>query len=216
MTQDSKDIAPLLKRARRGDRKAIDDLFSRYRNRLLRMIRMRLDRRLQARIDSSDIVQEALLDAARRLEEYLGDPRIPFFLWLRVLTGHKLLELHRHHLGLQCRDARREVKLYHGPFPATSTEALADQLLGQGTSPSQRALRAERKVQLQEALNAMAPLDREVLVLRHFEHLTNTEAAHEMNLDPSAASKRYVRAMKRLRDILREVQGTKSRGRLGT
>jgi RNA polymerase sigma-70 factor, ECF subfamily len=202
MIQEPEEIRPLIERARRGEAEARDELFSRFRDRMLRMVRMRLDRRLQARIDSSDIVQEAFLEASRRLDEYLREPRLPFFLWLRCLTGQKLLFLHRHHLGVQCRDARREVRLYRGPFPETSSETIADHLLGKLTTPSQAALRAERKVRLQEALNTMDPMDREVLVLRHLEHLSNAEAAHEMGVEKSAASKRYVRALKKLKEIL--------------
>jgi RNA polymerase sigma-70 factor (ECF subfamily) len=171
------------------------------------MVALRLDRRLQGRIDASDIIQEAYLEASRRLADYLRQPPMPFFLWLRFLTGQKLVELHRHHLGAQARDAGREVSLYRGTLPETSSAALAAQLLGHQTRPSEAAIRAEMKVRLQEALNRMDALDREVLALRHFEQLSNAETARVLNLQESAASKRYMRALKKLKDILTSLPG---------
>jgi RNA polymerase sigma-70 factor (ECF subfamily) len=171
------------------------------------MVALRLDQRLQGRLDASDVIQEAYLDASARLPEYLRQPAMPFFLWLRFLTGQKLLELHRRHLGARMRDAGREVSLYRGSLPATSSAALAAQLLGHDTRPSEAAIRAERKIRLQEALNRMGPLDREVLALRHFEHLNNSEAAQVLGLAEAAASKRYVRALKKLKEILAGLPG---------
>jgi RNA polymerase sigma-70 factor (ECF subfamily) len=132
---------------------------------------------------------------------------MPFFLWLRFLTSQKLLELHRHHLGAQARDAGREVSLHRGSLPGTSSAALAAQLLGHLTQPSQAAIRAEMKIRLQDALNSMDPLDREVLALRHFEHLSNAETAQTLGIGESAASKRYVRALRRLKEILTSTPG---------
>ena len=179
-----------------------------YRDRLRRMVALRLDRRLQGRVDPSDVLQEAYPDAAGRLAEYARDPAMPFFLWLRFLVGQRLAELHRHHLGAQARDAGREVSLYRGAMPETTSSAsLAALLLGRLTSPSQAAIRAERQIRLQEALNGMDPIDREVLALRHFEQLTNAEAAQVLGLEKTAASNRYVRALKRLKDILAGLPG---------
>ena len=132
---------------------------------------------------------------------------MPFYLWLRFLVGQRILELHRRHLGAQGRDAGREVSLYRGPMPEASSAAIAAQLIGRQTSPSQAAMRAERKLRLQEALNGMDPIDREVLVLRHYEQLTNGEAALVLGLDKSAASKRYARALIRLKDLLAAMPG---------
>ena len=142
-----------------------------------------------------------------RLDEYLKQPTMPFFLWLRLLTAQKVALLHRHHLGAEMRDAGREVSLYHGALPGASSAALAAQLLGHDPRPSEAAVRAERKVRLQEALNLMDPLDREVLALRHFEQLSNTEAAQVLGIKEAAASKRYVRAIKKLKDILTSLPG---------
>jgi RNA polymerase sigma-70 factor (ECF subfamily) len=143
----------------------------------------------------------------RRLAEYLREPDMPFFLWLRFLTGQKLLEVRRRHLGTQARDAAREISLHQGAMPEASSACLAAQLLGKMTAPLQAAIRAEMKVRLQEALNSMDSLDREVLALRHFEQLDNTETAQVLGITPSGASSRYLRALKRLKDILREVPG---------
>lgn len=197
----------LIRRAGRGDPGGLEDLLGRYRDRLRRMVKLRLDRRLQGRIDPSDVIQEAYLEASRRLDEYLRDPPMPFFLWLRLVTGQKLALAHRQHLGVQARDAGREVSLHRGPLPEATSAALAARLVGQRTSPSQAAARAERRLRLQEALNGMQELDREVLALRHFEQLTNAEAARVLGLSPTAACNRYVRALERLKTVLAGVSG---------
>jgi RNA polymerase sigma-70 factor (ECF subfamily) len=197
----------LIERARAGDRDAVSEIFARYRDRLCRMVDMRLDRRLQARIDASDVIQEAYVDVVSRLEEYLRDPRVPLFLWLRLVVGDRLTKLHRHHLGTRMRDAGVEVSLYRGALPAASSAALAAQLLGKHTSPTQAAVRAERMLRLQEALNTLEPLDREVLSLRHFEDLSCAESAQELGITHAAAAKRYIRAVKRLKAILATLPG---------
>jgi RNA polymerase sigma-70 factor (ECF subfamily) len=197
----------LLSRARAGDDPARAELFARCRDRLRRMVRLRLDRRLQGRIDPSDVLQDAYLDYARRFAEWAARPTLPFFLWLRLLTGQKLVDLHRRHLGAQMRDAGQEVSLYRGALPQASSASLAAQLLGRLTSASQAAVRAETQVRVQEALNAMEPIDREILTLRHFEMLSNEEAAAVLGLRKSAASNRYIRALKRLKEALGEWPG---------
>src|SRR5215467_1742920 len=135
MEHNSTDTVELLERARQGDGQALNDIFSRHRDRLCRMVDMRLDRRVQARIDASDVVQDAYLDVVNRLDDYLQDPHLPLFLWLRLVVGERLLKLHRHHLGTQMRDAGREVSLYRGALPPASSAALAAQLMGRHTSP---------------------------------------------------------------------------------
>jgi RNA polymerase sigma-70 factor (ECF subfamily) len=202
MASETGELDELLSRARTGDAAAVAALFNRYRDRLRRMVRLRLDRRLQGRLDASDVLQEAFLDFSRRLADYAAHPTLPFFLWLRTITGQKLIDLHRHHLGAQMRDAAQEVSLYRGALPQASSVSLAAQLLGGLTSASQAAMRAETQLRVQEALNRMDPLDREVLALRHFEMLSNQETAQVLGLKKSAASNRYVRALKRLKELL--------------
>jgi RNA polymerase sigma-70 factor (ECF subfamily) len=203
--EESQEMRELLQAAAAGDRDCWGTLLARHRDRLRRMVALRLDRRLQGRVDASDVIQEAFLEASTRLPEYVQQPAMPFFLWLRFLTGQKMLELHRHHLGTQMRDAGREISLYRDALPATSSAALAAQLLGHDTGPSEAAIRAERKIRLQEALNSMDPLDREILALRHFEQLNNAETAQSLGLQESAASKRYIRALKKLKEILTQL-----------
>jgi RNA polymerase sigma-70 factor (ECF subfamily) len=207
MTAREADEADLLGQAKTGDQQALAALFARYRDRLRRMVRLRLDHRMAGRIDTSDVLQDAYLDVARRFPEYAAAPTVPFYLWLRALTGQRLVSLHRHHLGAQMRDAGQEVSLYHGALPAASSASLAQQLLAGLTSPTQAAIREEMRLRLQEALNGMDAIDREVVVLRHFEELTNVEAAAVLGIEPPAASKRYIRAIRRLKAILGAAPG---------
>ena len=197
----------LLRRAGAGDPRALAELFARYRGRLRRMVRLRLDRRLQGRVDPSDVLQEAQLEITRRAAEYAADPRVPPFLWLRLITGQRLTALHRRHLGARMRDAGQEIALHRGPIPQATSLSLAELLLGRLTSPTQAARRAEVRLLLQEALNGMDPLDREVLTLRHFEELSNAEVAQVLGLSKTAASNRYIRALERLREALAGIPG---------
>ena len=185
-----------------ADAESLTALFLRHRDRLRQMVRLRLDRRLLGRVDPSDVLQEAYLDIARRAEEYLANPTMSPFLWLRFLTAQRLTALHRQHLGAQGRDAGREISLHRGAIPQATSVSLAHQLLGRLTSASQAAIRAELQTRLQVVLNGMDPIDREVLALRHFEELSNAETAAVLGLQKAAASNRYIRALKRLKEIL--------------
>jgi RNA polymerase sigma-70 factor, ECF subfamily len=211
MEADSADTHALIDQAVAGDQRAAGDLFARFQDRLLRMVRLRMDNRLKGRVDSEDIVQEAYLDASRRLKDYAAGPPMSFFLWLRYLAAQKLIDAQRHHLGVEKRDVNREVSLYRGPMPEATSAALAAQLLGRLTSPSMAAIRVETRIKVQEVLNAMEPIDREVLVLRHFEHLDNGEVAELLDISPAAASKRYITALKRLKAILSGIPGFEDR-----
>ena len=199
---DSSQSSVLLQRATQGDARALGDLMMRDRDRLTRVVKFRIDPRLRGRIDACDVVQEAYVEATSRFASYAEDAKMPFFLWLRFITLQKLCELHRRHLGVQARDVSRELSLYNGPMPEASSAVLAAQLIGKLTTPSHAAVRAEMKLQLEEALNSMDAVDREVLALRHFEQLSNAESARVLDINESAASNRYVRAVKRLRKVL--------------
>ncbi len=207
MPDDAAELQEQMQRLAAGDPQALAELFARYRDRLRRMVQLRLDRRLQGRVDASDLLQEAYLDAAKRAPEYAANPTMPFFLWLRFLTGQRLLMVHRQHLGARMRDVGQEVSLYRGALPQASSVSLAAQLLGRMTSPSLAAVRAEMQIKLQEALNGMDPLDREVLTLRHFEELSNNETAALLGIQKAAASNRYIRALKRLKEVLASMPG---------
>jgi RNA polymerase sigma-70 factor (ECF subfamily) len=204
---DNSDVVDLVSRASRGDGEALRDLLAQYRERLKRMVHLRLSRRLQGRVDDSDVLQEAYLEVARRLNEYVREPKLPFFLWLRQLTALKLAEVHRRHLGTQLRDADREVTLHRGGLPLADSVSLAAQLLGTPTTPSQAVIKAETRLLVQEALNSMDPFDREVLALKHFEQLSTSEIAEVLGLSKAGAGSRYLRAIKRLRDILARIPG---------
>jgi RNA polymerase sigma-70 factor, ECF subfamily len=199
---DDSDTCRLVDRAANGDQQAWAELYTRHQPRLRSMVAVRMDRRLRGRVDPSDVIQEACLVASKRLAEYAADPAMPFYLWLRWITGQRLLDEHRRHLGTQARGPHRELSLYHGAFPEATTADLAAHLLGRFSTPSSTTLRIEQKIRLQEALNTLEPIDREILALRHFEELTNGEAALVLNLDKSAASKRYARALLRLKEVL--------------
>jgi RNA polymerase sigma-70 factor (ECF subfamily) len=197
----------LLERIHAGDQAALAELFDRHRLRLRRMVQLRLDRRLRRRVDASDVLQEAFLDLAKQLPEYTEQQNLPFFLWLRLVTGQRLMQIHRQHLGTAMRNVDLEVSLYRGAMPQASTVFLAAQLLGRFTSVSEKVIRAEIQVKLQEVLNSMDPTDREILALRHFEELSNAETAGVLEISTAAASKRYMRALKRLKDSLASIPG---------
>jgi RNA polymerase sigma-70 factor (ECF subfamily) len=201
------DTKVLLQKASQGDAGALGELFSRNQERLRQMVDVRLDRRLSGRLDSSDVLQEAYLEFSRSLTDYLRRPELPFYVWLRMITARRLQMLHRRHLGTQLRDAHREISLFQEALPPASSECLAAQLLGRYTTPSEAVMRAELQIRVQDALNRMEPIDREILVLRHFELLSNVETAHVLGLNEAAASNRFMRALKKLKKILIEVPG---------
>jgi RNA polymerase sigma-70 factor (ECF subfamily) len=193
--------AALLDRLRADDGQALGELFMLHRERLWRMLYVRLDRRLASRVAPDDVLQETFLDVARRINEYLADPRVPFYVWLRFLAVQRMQMVHRAHLGAQMRDAGLEVSLPQGGGPFASSESMAGQLVSHMTSPSQAAIRHELQARLRAALDEMDPLDREVLALRHFEEMGNNEVAQVLGISREAASKRHVRALKRLKEI---------------
>lgn len=194
-----------------GDRDALGKLFAHYRQRLWRIVTFRMDQRLTGRVDADDVLQEAWLDAEKRIQHFLRDSPESFFIWLRLIVNQTLIDIHRRHLGTQARDARRDRSLTGGWSAASTSVSLSHMLLGHLTSPSQAALRAELSEQLNVALEGMGDLDREVLALRHFEELTNSETARALGISEQAASLRYVRAIARLRKILEALPGFQER-----
>jgi RNA polymerase sigma-70 factor (ECF subfamily) len=205
------EIARLL----RGDDQVVGELFVQYRERLERMLDYRLDRRLYGRVDPSDVLQETYIEVARRIHEYRAAPSVSFFVWLRQITFQTLLTIHRRHLG-QKRNAGQDVSLHTNDHRAAAPFSLADQLLTSLTSPSQVAIRNEHYWQLRDAIDRMDPTDREVLSLRHFEQLDNSEVAQTLGLSKTAASNRYVRALKRLRGVVAATPPEEARQPLGS
>jgi len=198
--------AELLRRVKEGDQQALADLFSLHRDRLWRIVNFRLDSRLLGRVDADDILQEAYLAAAQRIEHYLDDSTQTFFIWLRLISQQTLIDVHRRHLGAKMRDASREMSI-HAHYAQATSMSIASQLLGNFTSPSQVAMRDEVAAQLDKAIESMEPIDREVLALRHFEELSNSEVAEVLEIQQKAASIRYVRALKRLKDVVNKIPG---------
>lgn len=206
MADEPANTEVLLALAANGDGDAWGTLLTAHQERLTRMVAFRMDPRLRGRVDAADVVQEAFVEASAHREAYLRTPTAPVFLWLRGVVSNKLLEVHRHHLGTRMRDATRESPLnaWQG---SDDTAALCAHLIGRLTSPSVAAVRDEIKMRLAQALDKMDSTDREVLTLRHFEQLTNTEAAEVVGIQERAAAKRYLRALERLKQLLSELPG---------
>ena len=207
MSTDTRSDDELLAVARAGDEGALGILFERHRNRLECMVRIRMDSRLQGRVDPADILQDAYLAIRGKFVQFSAESQLPFFLWLRLEVGQKLVDVHRFHLGTQMRNATQEVSLHQGALPPVSSLSLAEHLLGKLTTASNAAMRVELKLRVQEAINSMNPQDREVLILRHFEELNNAEASQVLGIKPSTAVNRYVRALKRLKQVFEEMPG---------
>ena len=193
------EFAELEQKAIDGDNDALAELFQLHGDRLRMMIEMRLDRRVQSRINASDVLQQSFIDLADQLGNYAKNPTVPFFVWMRKLTGQRLSKVHRDHLATQKRDAHKEVRLPGAEdMPDASSVAIAKELAGSFTGPQTQLLRAERQERLQEVLVGMSDEDREILALKNFEQLTTAEAAHELGISKAAAGMRYVRALKKL------------------
>jgi RNA polymerase sigma-70 factor (ECF subfamily) len=206
MTPEDPRADELLQRVAVGDVQARSDLINLYRERIKRMVALRMDRRLQGRVDASDILQETSLEAARRLDEFLAQPEATsFFLWLRWIANDKLIDAQRFHLGAQKRRVGQEVSIHERPVAAATSCALAEHLLGKLTQPSAAIRKLEVQAALESAINQLDPVDREVLVLRHFEDLSNNETAEVLGLKKSGASRRYIVALGRLKELLAEI-----------
>ena len=214
MVDQRENMEEMLDRAAVGDGAAWGALLTAHQERLVRMVAFRMDPCLRGRIDAADVVQDAFVAASAHREDYFRAATVPLFLWLRGVVSNKLLELHRHHLGAHMRDAKRERALEAPRARDDTTAALCAQLAGHLTSPSVAAGRDEIKTRLADALDKMDATDREVLTLRHFEQLSNAEAAQVVGIQERAAAKRYLRALERLKVILSELPGGLSEVRL--
>jgi RNA polymerase sigma-70 factor (ECF subfamily) len=194
----------MLERLRGGEQSALAELFSLFRPQLRRMVELRLDPRLTARVSGSDVLQEAYVDALNRFEHYFKKPGASFYVWLRLIVSQRLIDLHRRHVGAQMRSAGQE----QTPAGAAATSlSLARHLIAQMDSPSTVVRQGELLGHVQTALESMDEIDREILTLRHFEELTNNEVAELLGLEKAATSNRYVRALGRLRAALETVPG---------
>jgi RNA polymerase sigma-70 factor (ECF subfamily) len=201
MSSAQPDTEYLIQRARQGDGAASQDLLARHRDRLRRMVRVYLDRRLAARVDPSDVIQEALTEAARKLPNYLRELPLPFYPWLRRIAWERLMKVHRRHLRTGMRDATREAPAGLG-LPDESAWDLAGKLVASGTSPSNRAVRDETRARVRHALDQLGERDREVLVMRYLEQLSTKEIAAALETTEGAVKVRHLRALQRLRAFL--------------
>jgi len=202
MIDQESDIA----RLRNTGQQALADALALHAERLQRIVDLRLDPRLAGRVDASDVLQEAFLEACKRLPRYLDDPRVSVFIWLRGVTLDTLIHVHRRHLA-EMRDAGRDVSLQAGLAPQASSISMAGWLMADLTSPSQAAIRDETARKIEEVLGTMDEIDREVLILRHFEQLSNDEVAGVIGVKKAAASRRYMRALARFREVLQTLPG---------
>lgn len=198
------DEIALLKRCAspRERQNLLGELFEQHRDRLHAMVSLRIDRRIQGRLAPSDVLQEAYIEAAAGIDKFIATPSIPLYLWLRYLAGTKLRELHRRHLGTRKRAAGREVSLEQPTIPVASSEQLALRLATESASPSDAVVRAELREKLEDALEHLEPLDREVIALRHYEQLKTREVAQALGIKEETARKRYLRAIERLKKVL--------------
>lgn len=190
------------------DKNAWSQILANQRQRLRNMIDARMDLQIKGRVDASDVIQDAYLEATERLPEYLANPGVPFYIWLRSLTAQRLALAHRQHLGTKARDARREDHDACRPSPGETSVVMLAALMGSCSSPSAIVVREEEKQILEAVLAELEPIDHEILVLRHFEEMTNSEVAAALGIKPSAAANRYLRALERLRTALEKWSGS--------
>lgn len=202
MTAESTDTQGLLERVQSGDRSAFEELFKRHRERLQKAIAIRIDRRLAARVDASDVLQETYLEAFRRLPKYLQHEEMPFYLWLHWIAREKVLALHRRHLG-----AEKRAVIYEAPLlPADSSATFVSAVIaGREPSPSQALANTELAERLRQALGQLDDDERDLILWRHFEQLSARDTAHLLQISEAAAAKRYIRALARLRAILKDL-----------
>lgn len=206
MTESKKELH-LIQQLHAGSTAALAALIELHQPRLERIIRFRLDYRLAGRISEADVIQDAYLNANKRIQHFIGQQDYPFFVWLRLIVNQTMVDLQRQHLKAEKRDVRKEISLERPGISAHTSLALAAQLVAKVTSASKAFSRVERMATVEQALNHMEEIDREVIALRHFEELSNTEVANVLGIDEQASSKRYVRAMKRMKEVLKNIPG---------
>jgi RNA polymerase sigma-70 factor (ECF subfamily) len=199
---DGEDTADLLAGARQGDPQAVDRLLDRHRTPLRRMIQLRLDQRIMRRVDVSDVVQDVLVEANRRLRDYLQQPAMAFHLWIRQIAKDRIIDAHRRHRVSAKRSIDREQPLVVAGGADHSSLQLAGQLCDRELTPAAAATRREIANQVEALIQQMPDNDREILLMRHYEHLSNQEVAEALTLSEPAASMRYLRALRRLRELL--------------
>jgi RNA polymerase sigma-70 factor (ECF subfamily) len=202
MWPEAEKTMELLKGVEAGDRSAVDRLLDRHREAVRRMIHMRLDHALAGRVDASDVVQDVMLEASQRMNDYLRSPNMPFHLWLRQLAKDRIIDMHRRHRAAQRRSVDREQNLSNLNTDERSAADLANLLRDAELTPAAASIRKEMEARFLVALGQLEEADREVVIMRHFEHLGNGEVAEALGLSAPAAGMRYLRAIRRLRELL--------------
>ncbi len=192
----------LLAKIREGDQEAVNALISRHRDAVGRLVRMRMDQAITQRVDASDVVQDVMFEASRRLDDYIREPAMPFHLWLRQLAKDRMIDMHRRHRAAQRRSVDREQQVATIGDDDRSAADLAQLLRDAELTPAAASVRRELEQQFIAAVNQLDEADREIIMMRHFEHLTSAEAARALELSPAAAGMRYLRAIRRLREAL--------------
>ena len=198
------ETAKLLEQARQGDDAAINQLLQRHRASVRRLVEMRLDRKVQRRVDVSDVVQDVMVEATGRLDRYLQDPAMAFHLWLRQIAWDRIIDTYRRHRVSAKRNMDREQPMSVPAGEEQSTMELAVQLRDPALTPAAAATQKEIAGQVEEVIDQLGDQDREIILMRHYEHLTNLEIAEVLKLNPPAASMRYLRAVRRLRELLQQ------------
>jgi len=204
MWPDSSETQELLKNAGNGNAQAVNALLDRHRVSLVRMVQLRLDRQLAGRVDASDVVQDVLLEVNRRLADYIADPKLPFHLWLRQLAKDRMIDMHRRHRVAKRRSVDRERSLASPAYADRSSIDLAAQLKDHELTPAAANIRKELEARFLAALDQLDDDDRDIVLMRHHEHLGNSEVAQALGISPPAAGMRYLRALRKLRAILGE------------
>jgi len=202
MWPDSNNTQELLTQAKAGNADAVEQLLTKHREAVRRMIDLRLDPAIVQRLDASDVVQDVLIEANRRLQDYLKAPAMPFHLWLRHIAKDHIIDAHRRHHQAQKRGVNREQPIHRPAWSDRSSLDLAAQLLDQDLTPASAAIQEELQRRLREAIEQLEDDDREVILMRHYEMLANQEVAESLGLTEAAASMRYLRAVRKLRDLL--------------
>lgn len=201
MWPNSEETQELLQSAKRGNDDAVNNLLERHRNAIRKMVQMRMDKAVAGRVDASDIVQDVMLDASQRLSEFIQKSPMPFHLWLRQLAKDRLIDAHRKHRGAQRRSVDKEQRL-NVQYADQSSLNLAAQLQDYELTPAAATLRKELEQRFLQALDQLEDDDREIIIMRHQEHLSNSDVALALDLSAAAAGMRYLRAIRKLRDVL--------------
>ena len=196
-------VLELVEQAQAGDGDALAKLFTQYKRQLRTMIALRMDNNLKGRVDPSDILQDAWVNVVRKLPNYDSD-KMSFFVWLRLVTTDQIITSHRQHIGAQKRDAGRELRRQH--LNATSL-SLGNFFVDKYTSVVGRAIKAEQQARLHAALDQMEDCDREIIAMRIFEGMSNAETAESLEITTNAASKRFIKAVGKIRNELKDLQG---------